>query len=147
VIVSDPDGGQRGLGGGDAGDRHPEGRAADVVQAGHVEERDRVGVAAVLAADAELEVRARLAADPGGEAHEPADAGAVDRLEGRAVEDPGFEVVREEAGFDVVAREAERRLGEVVGAEGEEVGDVGDAVGDEAGARELDHRPDQRGEV
>ena len=43
-------------------DRHPERRAGDVVQADRVEEVDRGGVAAVLAADAELEVGVDLAA-------------------------------------------------------------------------------------
>ena len=48
------------------------GRAGDVVEAGAVEEADGVGVAAVLAADAELEVGPALAAASGGHAHEPA---------------------------------------------------------------------------
>ena len=45
-----------GLGGGQAGDRHAERRAAHVVEAGVVEQGDRLGVAAVLAAHAELEL-------------------------------------------------------------------------------------------
>ena len=47
-----------GLRRGQPGDRHPERRAGHVVEADLVEQRDRLGVAAVLAADAELEVRA-----------------------------------------------------------------------------------------
>ena len=43
----------------------------------------------------------------------------------------------------VVSREAERRLGQVVRPEGEEVGLPGDLVRADAGARELDHRPDE----
>ena len=42
---------------GEAGDRHAERRAAHVVEADLVEQRDRLRVAAVLAADAELEFR------------------------------------------------------------------------------------------
>src|SRR3954470_14593608 len=68
-------------------DRQTERRARDVVQAGAVEEGDRVRVPAVLAADAELDVRAPLASAPDGELDEPTDAGHVDRLERRAVED------------------------------------------------------------
>ena len=48
------------LGGGEAGDRHAERRAAHVVEAGVVEQGDRLGVAAVLAAHAELELRVGL---------------------------------------------------------------------------------------
>jgi hypothetical protein len=55
---------QNGLRGRDAGDRDPVRAAGDVVKPGHVEELDRDRVAAVLAADAELERRLRLAADP-----------------------------------------------------------------------------------
>ena len=51
-----------------------------------------------------------------------------------------LEVVRQELALGVVAREAERRLGEVVRAEGAEVGDLGDLVGAHARARQLDHR-------
>ncbi len=46
---------QHGLGGGQAGHRDPEGRAAHVVEPGLVEEVDGRRVAAVLAADADLE--------------------------------------------------------------------------------------------
>jgi hypothetical protein len=42
-------------------DRHAEGRAGDVVEADLLAEGDGGRVAAMLAADAELEVRARLA--------------------------------------------------------------------------------------
>ena len=103
-------------------DGHAEGRARDVVQAGLLEEVDRLGVAAVLAADADPEPGPALAALPRGELHEPPDAVPVDGLERRHPEDAGLHVAREEGRLDVVAREAPRRLGEVVGAEREEVG-------------------------
>ena len=54
-----------------------------------------------------------------------------------------LEVVREELALGVVAREAQRRLGEVVRAERAEVGELGDLVGPDAGARQLDHRAAQ----
>ena len=54
-----------------------------------------------------------------------------------------LEVLGHEPALDVVAGEAERHLGEVVGAEGEELGHLGDLVGDERGARRLDHRADE----
>ncbi len=85
----------------------------------------------------------RLAAEPRAHPHHLPDAGRVERLEGRAVEDLHVDVARQHATLDVVAAEAERGLGEVVGAEREEVGVAGDLVGLEAGARKLDHRPDQ----
>jgi len=67
---------------GQARDRHAEGRAADVVHAGEVAELDRVRLAAVLAADADLEVglgRAPLL-DTG--LDQDADRFAVEDLEG-----------------------------------------------------------------
>ena len=137
----------RGLRGRHPGDRHAVRRAAHVVEPGELEEADRVGVAAVLAADAELEVRLGLAAGPGRQPHEPADAGPVDRLERAAVHDLLLDVLGQEAALHVVAREAERGLREVVRAEREEVGLLGDPVGHEAGPRQLDHRPDGHVEV
>src|SRR5688572_18045880 len=104
-----------------AGDRDAVGRAAHVVEARHVEEANRLRVSAVLAAYAELQVRLRLAARPGAEPHQPADAGLVDRLERAAVHDLRLDIAVEKAPLHIVAREAERRLGEVVGAEREEV--------------------------
>src|SRR3954454_11968386 len=73
------------LSGRHARDRHAVRRAAHVVEARHVEERDRIGVAPVLAADAQLQVRLRLAPRPGREPHQPADARLVERLERAAV--------------------------------------------------------------
>ena len=53
------------------------------------------------------------------------------------------EVLGQESPLGVVAGEAERGLGQVVGAEAEEVGFLGDLLGDQAGPRQLDHRPDR----
>src|SRR5947209_19590617 len=93
-----------------------------------MEEIDRVGISAVLAADAELEARVRLAAEPAGEAHEPADARLVDRLERAAVDDLPIEVHRDELRLGIVAAEPERGLRQVVRTEREEVGVPRDRV-------------------
>ena len=52
-----------------------------------------------------------------------------------------------EEGSRVVARQAEGRLGEVVGAEGEELGGLGDLAGAQRGARQLDHGADAVGDL
>src|SRR3954449_7762388 len=81
-------------------DRHAVRRAAHVVEPGHVEEVDRVGVAAVLTADAELQIRLGLAPGPRGEPDQPADAGLVDRLERTAVDELLLHVLSEELALD-----------------------------------------------
>ena len=52
---------ERGVRGGQPGDRDAERRARHVVETDLVAERDRIGIAAVLAADAELEIGTRRA--------------------------------------------------------------------------------------
>src|SRR5215204_6553306 len=103
-----------GLRGCDPRDRHAVRRAAHVVEARDVEEGDRRGIAPVLAADAELQVRLGLAPSPRAEPDQPAHARLVDGLERAAVDDLGLHVAVQEAALHVVAREAERRLREVV---------------------------------
>src|SRR5690606_17555193 len=78
---------QGGLGGGEAGDRHAVGRAADVVEADSLAEGDGGGVAAVLAADAHLDALARGPAPLGGDADQVADAVLVEADEGIGLED------------------------------------------------------------
>ena len=118
------------------------GRAAHVVEAGPVEEGDRLGVAAVLAAHAELQRRPGGPAPLGAQAHQLADAVGVDRLERVALQQPLLEVGGHHPALDVVAAEAERHLGQVVGAEGEEVGLLGDLAGPQRGPGRLDHGAD-----
>src|SRR5215210_464664 len=96
----------RRLGRGHARDRHAVWRAAHVVEARDLEERDRLRVAAVLAAGAELQVRLALPAGPGREPDQPPHAGPVDGLERAAVEDLRLHVPVEEAPLDIVAGEA-----------------------------------------
>jgi len=69
---------ERRLGRGEPGDWHPVGRAGNVVEADLVAEADGGRIAAVLAADAELQVLARAAAALGADAHELAHPLAVD---------------------------------------------------------------------
>ena len=99
-----------------------------------MEEADRGGISAMLAADAELEVGPGTATALHGDAHELPDARLVDGRERRAVDDLLLDVARDDPTLDVIAGEADSSLGEVVGAEREEVGVVGDTIGDEAGA-------------
>src|SRR5205085_8003606 len=63
----------------DAGDRYARRRGRHVVETSSVEERDRVRVAAVLAAHAQLEPWMRFASDPRSQPYQPAHTGLVDR--------------------------------------------------------------------
>jgi hypothetical protein len=103
-----------------------------------VAEVDRRRVAAVIAADAHLEVGARRAAALDSHLDQLADALLVDRLERVFGDDLLVDVVGQEPA-DVVARVAERHLREVVGAERKELGMLGDLLGDERRARDFDH--------
>src|SRR5262245_51503430 len=71
-----------GLRRGEPRDRHAVGRAGDVVEADVVAEGDGGGIATVLAADADLELRAGLAAARDADLDELADAFLVKRDEG-----------------------------------------------------------------
>ena len=82
----------------------------------------------MLAADAELEIAPHLAAAFGGDAHQLADAVAVDGDE-RIGGQNAFRRVDAEKARGVVAADAERGLGQIVGAEGEELGGFGDLAG------------------
>ena len=103
-----------------------------------------VEIAAVFAADADLELGTAAAALLDAPLDQHADALGVERLERIGCEDAGLlfvDIVGQEAAR-VVAGEAHRGLGEVVGAEGEELGDFRDLVGEQSGARKLDHGAD-----
>src|SRR6185437_15032792 len=123
-------------------DRHAIGRARDIVEPDLLAETDRSGVAAMLAADAELQVATRLAAAREGNSDQLADAVAVDGDERIVLEDAGF-LVGPEKTAAVVARQTQRGLGQIVGAEAEEFGGFGDLAGAQRGARQLDHRADR----
>src|SRR5205085_5310969 len=125
------------------GDRPSERREGHVVEAGVVEEGDRLGVTAVLAADAELDVRFGLTPSLGALMDELAHTAGIYRLEGVALEQTLLDVGRHHAALDIVTAEAERHLGEVVGTEREEVGLLGDLVGSNGAAARVDHGADQ----
>src|SRR5205085_12583721 len=80
----------------EAGKRDAVRRAAHVVEADRVAELDGARLAAVLAADAELDLRLRLAAALDADAHEVADALLVEDLERVPREDAVLEIEGEE---------------------------------------------------
>ena len=106
-------------------------------------EGHRGRIAAVLPADAKLDVVLDAARPLDRELHQGTDALLVERLERVALEHAVLQVARQELALGVVAREAERCLREVVRAERAEVGKLGDLVGPDARARQLDHRADR----
>ena len=133
---------RRGLGGGQPRDRDAERRAGDVVQPDLVAEGDARRVAAVLAADADLQARSRGAARLGGDPHQLSDALAVEDLERVLRQDLAVDVLQQELALRVVAAEAVGHLGQVVRAEAEELGVLGDLAGGQRPARHLDHGPE-----
>ena len=117
--------------------------ARDVVESRAVAELDRLGVAAVLTADAELDVRLDPPRQLGGHRDELADAILVERLERVGRQDVARQVPGQELALGIVSAERQRRLGQVVGAEREEVRLPGDLVGGQRRTRHLDHGPHQ----
>src|SRR5207253_4918983 len=98
-------------------------------------------IAAMLAADADLEVRPRLASALHADLDELADAVAIDRDEGIDLQNALGDVGRQEA-RGIVTADAVSGLRQIVGAEGEEFGGLCDLAGHQAGARQLDHGAD-----
>src|SRR5271167_4213569 len=98
----------------------------------------------MLTAHPQLQLRSYLASEPGGHPDHRANALAVDRLERGAIDDVCAAVLGQDPPLDVVAREPEAGLRQVVCAEGEEVRVLGDLTGYETGARQLDHRAEAK---
>src|SRR5258708_19831899 len=94
---------ERGLRGGQPRDRHAVGRARDVVEANLVAERDGSGIAAMLAADPDLDIGAGLAAAHDADLHQLADAVPVDPDERTDLQNPLFHVGAEESGGGLCA--------------------------------------------
>ena len=126
------------LSGGQTGDGHTEGGAGHIVQAHLVAELHGSGVAAVLAADAHMDVGAGLMAQLDGHGHQLAHALLIQVGEGIGLVDLILVVIIQELAR-VVTGEAEGHLSQIVGAEGEELGLLGDLVGGEGGTGDLDH--------
>ena len=99
------------------------------------------GVAALLAADAQLDVGTGLAAEIRSHLHQAANAHLIELGEGIGLVDLVVVVAGQELA-GVVTAEAEGHLGQVVGAEGEELGLLGNLVGSQSRTRDLDHGAD-----
>ena len=108
-----------------ARNRHPERRAADVVQPHLLAERDAPRIGAVLATNPQLQLRPRLPPAFGRDAHQLAHARDVQAQERVRSHDPLI-CIRRQNRRCVVARQAQRGLCQVVGAEREKLGVAGD---------------------
>ena len=95
------------------GNRHPERRAAHIVEPLLEAEFDGSRIAALLAADSDLQVAAGRTALLDRRLDELTDTGLINRLERISIEDALLEVVSEEPA-DVVAAEAVRHLRQVI---------------------------------
>src|SRR5262245_55403521 len=133
---------QRRVSGGQQRDRHAVRRTAHVIQPDLVAEDHRFGVAAVLAADADLQIGARRASVLDADFEKLPHAFLIERLEWVVGEDLLLDVEGQEAAR-VVAAQSHRGLSKVVRAEAEEFRDLGDAVSGQRGARQFNHRPYQ----
>src|SRR5690242_18917287 len=107
----------RRLCGGEARDRHAIGRAGHVVQPDVVTERDGGRIAAMFAADADLQRWPRLAAALDADLDELADALAVERDERIDLQNALGDIGAKEA-RGIVAADAVGGLRQIVGAEG-----------------------------
>src|ERR1700730_3273405 len=113
--------GEPGVGRGQPRSRDAIRRARDVVEVELFAECDRVGVTAVLTADAHAQRRTRSPALLHCDAHEATHAVAVERLERVPLQDLVLHVLQKELALSVVARYTERCLREVVRAERKEL--------------------------
>src|ERR1035437_2797689 len=112
-----------------------EGRAGDVVEADLVAELDGLWIAAVLAADANLEGRPRVASLGRGHLHQQPNARLVKGGKWILFEDACLHVSGQEV-VDVVSRNSESRLGQIVRAEAEELSLLSYLVGGEGRSEE-----------
>jgi hypothetical protein len=87
---------QRGLGSGESRDWNTEWTATDVVQPQAVTEFHGIGITAVFPADAELDLRSRLAPFLDRDLHQLADAVLIDRGKWIAFHDFQLGVMRQE---------------------------------------------------
>ena len=81
-----------------------------------------------------------------GDLDQRADPGHVQGREGIGLEDPALQIVLHEP-RRIVARQAERHLGQIIGAEAEELREPGDLLGAKGRPRHLDHGADLIGDL
>src|SRR5207253_4633952 len=117
-------------------------RTAHVVQSDLVAESDRLRVAAVFAADADLQIGFDVPATLGADTHQLADAFGVQYLEGIIGKNFSIDITREEAAR-VITAQTKSRLGQIVCAERKEVCVLRNLVGRQSRSRQLDHRADR----
>src|SRR6185437_5704380 len=122
--------------------RHAEGRGAHVVHSRAVAKLYALSVAAVLAANSDLQLRTRLAPALDRPLDQHAHAVHVECLERIVLEDRGLGLVNinGQKSACVVAGKAHGGLGEIVCAKREELGHFSDLVGEKRGTGNLDHR-------
>ena len=109
-------------------------------------EADRTRIAALLAADADLQIRVGGTAQVDAHLHQHTDALDVEGFKGIVVEDPGVGVERQELVFRILAREGVDGLGQIVGTEGEELGQFGQIAGAGTGPNRFDHGAELEGQ-
>jgi hypothetical protein len=103
-------------------------------------------LAAVNAADPDLEVRARLSPLLNGHSHKLAHPGTIYGRKRIILPDPLEQIIVDKF-HSVIPGDSVGGLSQVVGSEGEELGFFGDLIGRDGRPRDLDHRPDCVGEL
>src|SRR5262252_3998326 len=93
----------------------------------------------MLTADTNLQMRTRLPPALGGQFHQLPNAVLIQSRKRILLQD-SFRKIRRQNFVDVVSREPEGGLGEVVSAEGEELGFFCDLIGDQSSTWKFDHR-------
>ncbi len=112
-----------------------------------MEEGYALRIAAVLAADSQLERRLSLPTALAGHRDKDSDALPVEGLEWILSQQATFQVVGEKLLLGVVAAHTAHHLGEIVGAERKEVRVFGYLAGDGACPGQLDHGPNLHGRL
>src|SRR5438046_2901044 len=133
---------QRSLSGGQPRNWDTEWTATDVVEAQAVTEFHGIGITAVFAANAKLDLRPRLAPFLDRDLHQLADAVLINGGERIALHDFELGVMRQKRSA-VIAAHAKRSLGEIVCPKTEEFCRFRDLIGDQRAPRDLNHRSDQ----
>ena len=126
----------------EACDRDTERRATHVVQAQVVAEFHRTGIASVLAADPDLEIRTDASPKFNRHPHDFPHSLYVEGRERIIGENALLQVMKKESRFSVVPGDPEYRLRQIVRSEREEISRRRNFVRCEGRPRDLDHRPE-----